>query len=460
MDIPQDLAARLKKINQHHVLHGWNDLSETQQKALLKQIDDLDLDEVHRLYALRDQKFSLPARDRVRPIDWIDAKPAANEQRRLGEQAYRDGRIAILIVAGGQGTRLNFDKPKGMFPIGPVTGNTLFQIHTEKVLALRRRYGTAVPLLMMTSPATHADTVAYFEEQKFFGFPKEDVFFFCQDTMPALDLATGKVLLEERGRLLASPNGHGGVLTALHKTGLLRELGRRGVEHIYYFQVDNPMIDVVDFDFIGGHLAARAEVSAKVVPKEKPGDKLGVFAEVDGRLTIIEYSDLPDDWSRETDASGRLRFWAGSPAIHLFEVPFLERVAASAALPWHVARKKAPCLNDAGELVEPTKENALKFEKFIFDILPLADRWTLQPTTRAKEFVPLKNAEGADSPATVKAALSELAAQWLRQAGANLPEDAGRKHPIEISPLFALDAPELGQKLPRGFTVDGPTCLR
>lgn len=449
------LRERLQRIGQEDVLRWWDRLTEPQREEFHAQLEQIDLDEVHKLYALREQKFSLPPRERVKPIEWIT--PASQpETRRLAEQAYRDGRLAMLIVAGGQGTRLNFDRPKGMYPIGPVTNKSLFQIHSEKVLAVRRRFGKPAPLLIMTSPATHADTVAYFEENRCFGLPKEDVFFFCQEMMPALDLATGKLLLEDPGRLFLSPNGHGGVLPALHKGGLLRSLRQRGVEQIYYFQVDNPMIDVLDFDFVGTHLAARADVSAKVVPKEQPGEKLGVFAEVDGRLSIIEYSDLPNDWANERDATGRLQFWAGSPAIHLFAVEFLERVAADAnSMPWHVAKKKVPCLNTEGRLIEPTKENALKFEKFIFDILPLAERWTLLPTARAKEFMPLKNADGADSPKSVKQGMSDLARQWLHEAGVNTPAE----YPIEISPLFALDAHELAARLPAGFTITGATYL-
>jgi UDP-N-acetylglucosamine/UDP-N-acetylgalactosamine diphosphorylase len=198
-----------------------------------------------------------------------------------------------------------------------------------------------------------------------------------------------------------------------------------------------------------------------VVPKETPGDKMGVFAEVDGRLAIIEYSDLPDDWAQERDDYRRLRFWAGSPAIHLFEVDFLEKVATSAGgLPWHIARKKVPSLNERGRLVEPTTENALKFEKFIFDILPLAERWTLLPTSREKELMPLKNATGADSPRTVEDGMNALAANWLRAAGVAVPMPEGRcAFPVEISPLFALDQRELAARIPRDFTVRGPTYL-
>ena len=172
--------------------------------------------------------------------------------RALGGEALRRGEVAVLLVAGGQGSRLGFDKPKGMFPVGPVTGATLFQIHAEKVLAVSRRYGRPVPLLVMTSPATHTETEAFFHAHGFFGLARGDVYFFQQGTMPAVDLATGRILLEAPGRLFLSPNGHGGTLTALAETPVLGAMEARGVRHLFYFQVDNPLVKVCDPAFLGG----------------------------------------------------------------------------------------------------------------------------------------------------------------------------------------------------------------
>jgi UDP-N-acetylglucosamine/UDP-N-acetylgalactosamine diphosphorylase len=386
----------------------------------------------------------------------------AGPARQRGEEALRLGEVAVLLVAGGQGSRLGFDHPKGMFPVGPVTGKTLFQIHAEKVLALGRRYGRLPPFLVMTSPATDAETRAFFAEHSFFGLPEGEVAFFCQGTMPALDLATGQLLLEEPGRLFLSPNGHGGTLTALADSGLLDRLRGQGVRQIYYFQVDNPLVKVADPAFLGHHILTAAEVSAKIVPKESPTDKLGNLVLVDGRCTMIEYSDLPEDLARQTDAQGRLRIWAGSPAIHVFDVAFLERVVGGGArIPFHTARKKVPYLGPDGELVEPAKENALKFELFIFDVLPLAERWAIVETSRREEFMPLKNASGADSPETVRQAQSDLAADWLARAGVKVPRrpDGSAAVPLEVSPLFALDAEELAARVDRSLRVEGPLYL-
>jgi UDP-N-acetylglucosamine/UDP-N-acetylgalactosamine diphosphorylase len=457
--VPDDLRQALRRHGQEHVLAWWDAL-EAGRRTLLDQVRGLDLDLLTRLYAERDRGFPLPDLSRIEPVPVVprDAPDNAGARRR-GEEALRRGEVAVLVVAGGQGSRLGFEHPKGMFPVGPVSKKSLFQVHAEKVRALGRRYGARPPFLVMTSPATHAETQEFFAAQRSFGLPPDEVHFFCQGTMPALDLATGRLLLEEKGRLFLSPDGHGGTLTALAASGLLGRLRRQGIRHIFYFQVDNPLVRVADPVFLGHHLARRAEVSSRVVAKEGPKDKLGVFVSLEGRCTIIEYSDLPDDLARQTDETGRLRLWAGSPAIHIFDVDFLERVTrGKGQLPFHVARKKVPHLDEAGRLAQPSKENALKFERFIFDVLPLAERWAVVETSRREEFAPLKNAEGADSPEAVARALSNLAADWLEAAGVEVPRDreGNAAVPLEVSPLYALDAEEMAGRVGRGLRIDGP----
>ena len=454
---PTDLSERLARHGQAHVLHGWDGLTAADRAALAAQLAAIDFDELDALYRRKDEPHAvLPPRERVAPVP-LEPAVAPPPLYAAGEQALRRGEVAALLVAGGQGSRLGFDKPKGMYPVGPVSGASLFQVHAEKVLALSRRYGKPVPFLVMTSDATHTDTETYFRENDFFGLAEADVAFFRQGTMPALDLATGRLLLEKPGRVFLSPNGHGGTLTALAESGLLAAMKARGVKHVFYFQVDNPLVKICDPGFVGRHAAAGAEASSKVVVKEQPGEKVGILAAIDGRCSIVEYSDLPADMAAERDAEGTLRFRAGSPAIHLFSVPFLERVTArGTGLAYHVARKKVPHFDPAaGTVVEPAAENALKFELFVFDALPMAGHWLAVETPRAEEFAPLKNAAGADSPEAVRRAILDLHARWLEEAGG---KPTG--HPVEVSPLFALDAAELAGKLPPGFAPDGPTLLK
>jgi UDP-N-acetylglucosamine/UDP-N-acetylgalactosamine diphosphorylase len=455
--VPDDLRRRLAAHGQEHVLAGWERLSDTERRAFLAQLEALDLAGLARLYAERDRSFKPPDVSQIEPVPVVPlGAPDDAAARRLGEEALARGEVAALLVAGGQGSRLGFDRPKGLYPVGPVSRKPLFQVHAEKVLAPRQRHRCPLPLLVMTSPATHEETLTYFEQIDYHGLGREGVRFFQQGTMPSLDLNTGKILLEAPGRLFLSPDGHGGTLTALKTSGLLRWLREHGFRHVFYFQVDNPLVQIADPVFLGHHLRHRAEVSSRVIAKSGPEERVGVFAQVGGRCTIIEYSDLKPEQARETDATGRLRLWAGSPAIHVFDVGFLERaIDHPQGLPFHVARKKVPHQGDPN----PARENALKFERFIFDVLPLAERWLVTEGSRADEFAPLKNAEGADSPATVHRAITEQAARWLDAAGVAVPRHPNDScaHALEVSPLFALDADEFADKVDRSTRITGPT---
>jgi UDP-N-acetylglucosamine/UDP-N-acetylgalactosamine diphosphorylase len=487
---PEDMRRRLRHYNQDHVLAWWDRLAPPERDGLIEQLAALDLEELQRLHAQRGRKDTLPELSRLAPLPRLHESQAQREEyRHHAEAAFGGGQVAYLVVAGGQGTRLGFEHPKGMFPIGPVSGKSLFQLHAEKVLALSRRHGKALPLLIMTSSATHEETVAFFEKHANFGLG-EHVHFFQQGAMPALDYQTGKLLLEAPGRLCLSPNGHGGTLTALDDSGLLHRLEDAGIHTVFYFQVDNPLTNLADMLFVGRHLAQRAEVSSKVLPKKHPKEKMGNYVLVDGRCAIIEYSDLPDEWAHLTVANRRrespggdvpqraashhpatdvagssedLFFWGGNPAIHLFDVAFLRKLCRDhgASIPWHLAKKKVPYLDAQGKLVQPSVENALKFERFIFDTLPLAERWTVEPTTRQDDFEPVKNARGDDSPESARRALVNQAARWLEAAGVRVPRDAHGNvaHPLEISPLFALDAEELAHQVDSACSITGPLCL-
>jgi UDP-N-acetylglucosamine/UDP-N-acetylgalactosamine diphosphorylase len=460
-DLPSDLLHRLRSHQQEHVLFGWENLQPGGRRDLVNQLASINLAEIQALYEKRNQVQALPAKERIAPAPMVPHDALTDVDRQTGDQILAQGQVAVLLVAGGQGSRLGFDKPKGMFPIGPVSNKSLFQIHAEKVFALSRRYGRPVPFLIMTSAATHADTIAFFEQNNYFRLPRSEVRFFQQGTMPAVDLNTGKLLLEKPGVLFTSPNGHGGTLTALAESGLLDDLARRGIRSVFYFQVDNPLVKVADPVFIGRHHATNSEASSKAIAKAYPKEKMGVLSLIDQRCSIIEYSDMPDDLLNAVDADGKLLHRAGSPAIHVFDVDFLARITQGPdRLPYHVARKKVPCIDAKGTPINPTQENALKFELFVFDALPLADRWLVIEALRSEEFSPVKNADGVDSPATARRDLINLAAKWLQAAGVKVPRDekSDATVPVEISPLFALDEQELGSRI-RARTVEGPAYL-
>jgi UDP-N-acetylglucosamine/UDP-N-acetylgalactosamine diphosphorylase len=238
-----------------------------------------------------------------------------------------------------------------MYPIGPVSGVTLLQVHLEKALAAARRYGAAVPVYMMTSPVTHDEQVVFLDAHERFGLAEDDLVVFCQGTMPAVDAKTGQLLLAAKDDVFLSPNGHGGTVAALADSGAIEHMRRRGVKHLFYLQVDNPLTPIADAEFIGYHLLAGSELTSMAVTKQTPRDKLGNFVAVDGRVQVIEYSDFPEDVAERRNADGSLTFWAGSIAVHVLAVDFLERtLRLRDALPFHVAHKKVPYVDDTGRL--------------------------------------------------------------------------------------------------------------
>jgi UDP-N-acetylglucosamine/UDP-N-acetylgalactosamine diphosphorylase len=330
-----------------------------------------------------------------------------------------------MVVAGGQGTRLGFEGPKGLFPLGPVSGRSLFELQAQKLRAARRRWGAPIPWCVMTSPATDTATRAYFAERGSFGLPPDDVLFLCQATAPALDFE-GRLLLEAPDRIAESPNGHGGAFQALADSGVLADLGRRGITTLSYYQVDNPLVPLVDPVFLGLHALEGAEMSAKVVRKLDPMEKVGVLARVDGRVGVVEYTEIDDQHRHLRDANSALVYWAGSIAVHALDVAFAGRVAADAErlLPYHASAKRIPFVDAGGRRVEPAEPNGHKLERFLFDALPAAARVAILEVERADEYAPVKNAEGGDSPATSRAALDALARRWLSGVGIEVPGDA------------------------------------
>lgn len=454
-----DLLARH---GQQHLSKHLRELDETERRRLAEQLRAIDLAALAQLAAahagsedtmVEQARRAAPPRA-MRLHD--PSPPFSREQARAaGELALRQGRLGVVLVAGGQGTRLGFAHPKGMYPIGAVSNATLFQILLEKLAAVRRRYGAAIPLYLMTSPATHDETVDWLAGRRYFGLPADDVRIFCQGTMPAVDAATGRLLLEQRDRLALSPDGHGGLLAALARSSNLADARRRCVEQLFYLQVDNPLVRVCDPEFVGCHLLSRSELSTQVVAKRAPLDRVGNVISIDGRAGIIEYSDLPDDVAAQTNADGSLRLWAGNIAVHVFDLEFLERMSRDeTSLPFHRALKKLAYLDDAGRSVEPDQPNAIKFERFIFDLLPRAENAIVVEVDAAETFAPVKNAPGAaqDSPETVRAQMTALHARWLEAAGARVAPGTA----VEISPLFALDAEETAAKIKPGLLVNEP----
>lgn len=454
-----ELTTILAPFDQTQVLRYWDELDAEAREQLATQIRAVDLSELASLVSGDEQPtdYAAMAREATMPLavsaDGSGVSWSPAEARQRGEAALRAGEIAVVLVAGGQGTRLGFDLPKGMFPIGPLSERTLFQIFADRLIATGRRYDVTIPWYVMTSEATDAPTRQYFANNGYFGLAAEDIVIFKQGTMPAVDATTGKLLLAEKDSLALSPDGHGGTLTALDRNGCLDRMISGGHRHLFYFQVDNPLVTLCDPEFIGHHLLSGSEMTSQVIRKRYPKEKVGNVVQVDGRTHVIEYSDLPDEAAEVTDEQGGLKLWAGSIAVHLFDIAFLDRERGSdTSLPFHRASKKVPYLNDAAEAVEPTTPNAIKFEKFIFDLLPAANQTIICEVEPAKAFAPVKNADGAeaDTPALARQAIVDLHREWLREAGGSVAE--GVK--VEINANFSLDPTELRAKVAPGLHVD------
>ncbi len=432
----------LESNNQSQVLRFWGTLNATAQQSLLKQIASLDFASIERMKAMLAQKAAETAlADPIAPeVVEFTAKTHA-EAYTAGEQELRAGKVAVLLVAGGQGSRLGYEGPKGAYSIGPITQKPLFYFHSRKILGLNRRYQTRIPFYIMTSDVNDAATQAHFAEHHYFGLNKDDVIFFQQGVWPALT-PEGKIILDQPGHIFMSPDGHGGTISALEKNGCLADMQKRGISTIFYFQVDNPMVEIADPAFIGLHISKKSDFSLKLCAKRDAKEGMGVVAIRGDHFEMIEYTELTDEQANRRTANGDLYFKYGSPAIHLFSFDFLKQ-EANRNMPLHIAFKKIPVCADDGTVIKPEKNNGYKFEKFIFDVMPDAKTVVNLAFDRADEFSPVKNAEGSDSPATCK---HDMQAKWRRWLAANsitLPEGL----PLELDPACVLDASDLKKGL-------------
>lgn len=460
-EMETSLISKLKKYGQAHLIQFADQLSAADLDHLCRQIEQVEWQQLTALAKASDQNtdWNLLA-DQAEPppaIKLDDVSPQVSRQTAtlLGQQAIRDGKVAVILVAGGQGTRLGFDQPKGMFPIGPLSGRSLFQMHCDRLRAISRRFQVEIPLLVMTSPATDQETRQYFENEHRCGLAQDQLNIFCQGTMPAVDAATGQALLATMNSLALSPDGHGGLVSALERSGCLKQAAGRGVEYLYYAQVDNPLAPLCDPELIGYHIATTSQMTTQVVKKRFAQEKVGNVVAVNGQVQIIEYSDLPDHVAKQCNPDGSLKLWAGNIAIHVFDRHFLQSVVDSQlGLPFHRALKKVPYLDSTGRLVEPQQANAIKYERFIFDLLPIAQRAMVVEGDPARVFAPVKNSNQAnlDTPKTCQQAMLNQFHQWIQAAGSTIEQGVS----VEISPLWALDAQETAKRLsnPVHFSVD------
>jgi len=453
----QQLRGLLSQHNQQSALCFYDQLDDAGRKRLVDQLAAIDWPHLRALiekYVIAEYNPPLPAD--IKPISALPRMPVSPEHTDLyaralerGRALLREGKAAAFVVAGGQGTRLGYEGPKGEYPVTPLKNKPLFQVFAEQILSHSRAAGRPIPWYIMTSEANDAATRAFFRKHNYFGLDPANVFPFQQGMMPAFSI-DGKLLLAEKSSLALSPDGHGGSLRALARSGALDDMKKRGVQHVSYFQIDNPLVHAIDPLYIGLHDLTGSDMSSKTIAKAGPLEKVGNFCLADGKVQVIEYSDLPNELAMQRNCDGSLRFNAGSIGIHVLSVAFVERLneGGELHLPWHRAQKKVGYVDDAGNPVKPDIPNAVKLEQFVFDAIPLARNAMVYTTERGEEFSPVKNAQGTDSPHTSRRDQIRRHARWLEDAGVSVARDSSGEidATIEISPLYAATADQLKQR--------------
>jgi len=459
-----EITARLREYGQEHLVAFWAQLNAAERAALAAQIEQIDFPLTQRLVNEWIKSTPSPQHfDRIEPADVVPLPTPDREDAReawsAGENALRAGRVGLVLVAGGQGTRLGYDGPKGTFPIGPTTGRTLFQYHADRILYAQDRYGCTLPWYIMVGETNEAATRVYFEANGFLGLKPENVRFFKQAMMPSVD-DDGRILLDSKSCIAMNPNGHGGCIPALVKNGIIEDARSRGINLLSYFQVDNWAVKLADPYFIGYHVLGDGQMSSKVKRKATPREASGVFCVCDGQVRVIEYTEL-DIYPAllETDANGNLMHFAANAGIHVLDVDFVERVYQNYdRFPWHCSHKKIAHVDANGHHVKPEKNNGYKFETFVFDALAYASGRPIAMEIDVKtEYALSKQMDGPGGVNEARHLMHDLWAGWIRAAGC--ARDLSDVH-VEISPRFASTQTELVDKTKGvSWPASGPIAI-
>ncbi|KZT56057.1 nucleotide-diphospho-sugar transferase [Calocera cornea HHB12733] len=448
--VPVDLLKRYEAAGQEHLLHFYPKLSPTEQEDLVAQLTALDVERVNRVFktAIEYEKAGASSAA-INPLpastfETIIGEPEKEVQwREIGLKAIAAGKVGVLLMAGGQGTRLGSSDPKGCYDIGMPSHKSLFQYQAERIGRVSRLAGGAsIPWYVMTSGPTRKPTEAFFKEHNFFGLPEKDVIFFEQGTLPCLTM-DGKILLDKPYSIAVAPDGNGGLYAALRsplspsdsKRTPLSDMAARGIAYIHTYGVDNCLVRVADPVFIGYSITKGAACGAKVVRKAYPTESVGVIAMRGDKFSVVEYSEITEAQANEIDtATGELAFRAANIVNHFYTREFLESIESiEDQMAFHIARKKIPNVEiPSGEFVKPAKPNGIKMELFVFDVFPFTQKMAVLEVPRQEEFSPLKNAPGTgvDDPQTSKRDLLAQQQRWLEAAGAKVAEGAE----VEVSP--------------------------
>ena len=427
---PRTLVELLTINGQTHLLDAIKKCPEDKRDDFIKEINSIDWSSLKNVFTPVDMTSAKIQMSEV--ISLKDRDLMADDLKLIGKKAYENGQVGVLLVAGGQGTRLGYNGQKGCFQTLQISQKTLYQIHAEKIIYASKKYGKAIPFLIMTSPHTDSETKAFFKENNYFGIKESDVFFFCQSMTATLDL-NGKALLKSDSELLKNPDGHGGCYTAFMKSGALEYLEKRGIKTLVYIQVDNILAPIDDTVLVGLQESRNADIVTKVLRKASPQEKVGHLVCVNGKDQIVEYVDVTKEQLELKDENGELIFNWGSPAMHAFSLDFFRRLKNEKVfLPFHQSKKIVKAYRDG--MVQDTE--AYKHEKFIFDLLPLANRHIGLEIKREDEFSPIKNITGVDSIDTALELYSNRNKRWLNKVGVDTSK-LSLKDYIEIDISYA-----------------------
>lgn len=392
---------KLKRYNQEHLLDRYEYLTEEKKEKIIKQIKNIDFEQIEELYNNRNKKVE-KEENQITNIEYVDkSKLSKDEYKRyyeIGKEIIENGKYAVVTMAGGQGTRLGYVAPKGTFKIGGGVEKSLFEALSDTIKEAREKYKVSIPWYIMTSRENNNATEKFFEKNDFFGLPYEDVKFFKQGELPMVDV-NGKLLVDETGLIKLAADGHGGVFESLYKNGYLEDMKNRGIEWIFISGVDNVLAGLVDPIALGLSIDRGTLATGKSVVKRSPSERVGVFCKKNNRPYVIEYTEITDRMANERDANGELIYGESHILTNLFNIKALENISNN-KLPYHSAFKKVKYMDKNGEIVKPEEPNGYKFESFIFDAFETLDDMSILRVKREDEFAPLKNADGEDSPNT------------------------------------------------------------
>lgn len=390
----------LRQYGQEHILSYYDELDGQEREKLLSQIELTDFSVLENL---SEENRHSAKRGRFSPLGAVTAGDIKKNHSRYystGAKAIKEGKVATVLLAGGQGTRLGYDKPKGMFNIGVDRELYIFECLINNLLRVAEDTGADIPLYIMTSEKNHHDTVNFFEEKNYFGYKKQYVKFFIQDMSPSVDFS-GKIYMESKSDISISPNGNGGWFSSVVRAGLLRDIKKKGIEWINVFAVDNVLQQIADPCFIGAVIESGSQSGSKVVSKASPDERVGVLCLEDGKPSIVEYYEMTDEMLTLMTDDGQLAYKYGVILNYLFSVDKLEEIV-SEKMPVHVVEKKIPYMDGDGRFVIPEENNGYKFETLVLDMVHLQESCLPYEVERSKEFAPVKNAEGVDSVDTAR----------------------------------------------------------